>query len=418
MSTRKHAPTEYTVQEVGSDTQRLLDLPACKQGAQASRLDHLLLAAAALAGASAVESVFEAILRGVHSELPGIDRVALVILPSSYGREVVLSSESASIEHVRPEWISSTVCERVAASGRAVRTADARLSRELDSAMSIRLSGARAIAAVPLSDGNGVSGILYADSLVQLYEVASIDDIAVSYLVALANMAVHAVRRAQAQWELQVEMQRRLRLSRYHSPSILAKLLADASIEAGRSHFEEREVSVMFADVAGFTAMSERLSPTEVAGVLNLIFEALVDSLFSEGGTLDKYIGDCVMAFFGAPRADLDHANAAVRAARRMMRCFADLVLRQTIPSDVGLRIAIASGAAVVGDIGSRHRIEYTVMGATVNRAARIEGVLPSGAIGLDQQTVLALDDTRGIVQSTEIVLNGIGSVPLFLADW
>jgi adenylate cyclase len=124
------------------------------------------------------------------------------------------------------------------------------------------------------------------------------------------------------------------------------------------------------------------------------------------------------MAFFGAPRADLDHANAAVRAARRMMRCFADLVLRQTIPSDVGLRIAIASGAAVVGDIGSRHRIEYTVMGATVNRAARIEGVLPSGAIGLDQQTVLALDDTRGIVQSTEIVLNGIGSVPLFLADW
>ena len=127
----------------------------------------------------------------------------------------------------------------------------------------------------------------------------------------------------------------------------------------------------------GFTAISERLTPTAIAQLLNNLFEEMLQEVFACGGTLDKYIGDCIMAFFGAPELQLDHADRAVAAAKGMLTRLQHLNANGFWQEPLQLRIAINSGKAVVGDVGSSQRVDYTALGATINLAARMEAVCP-----------------------------------------
>lgn len=135
------------------------------------------------------------------------------------------------------------------------------------------------------------------------------------------------------------------------------------------------ELTVMFADVSGFTALAQRMPPAELGAMMNLLFSHLTDEIRAHRGTLDKYIGDAVMAFWGAPLDDPDHAAHAVDAAQamlaRMPRIHAELAARGW-PA-LQLNIGIHTGTMVVGDLGSRHRRAYTVMGDAVNLAARLQ---------------------------------------------
>jgi adenylate cyclase len=140
---------------------------------------------------------------------------------------------------------------------------------------------------------------------------------------------------------------------------------------------ESRELTVMFTDIAGFTAMSEAMSADEVAAFLNHHLTLLSGCIAAEGGTVDKYIGDAVMAFWGAPEEIPDAADHACRAAQAMMATVArDNEERQARgQGPVGLRIGIHTGPVVVGNIGSPERMNYTVVGDTVNTAQRLEGL-------------------------------------------
>ena len=138
---------------------------------------------------------------------------------------------------------------------------------------------------------------------------------------------------------------------------------------------EERQVTVMFTDIVGFSALAERASAAETAALLNRHFSAVATCIEAEGGTVDKYIGDGLMAFWGAPEDQPDHAARAVRAARavaRAVRRQADEQRRGGQPP-IRVRIGVHSGPAVAGNIGSKSRINYTLVGDTVNMAARIE---------------------------------------------
>ncbi len=190
----------------------------------------------------------------------------------------------------------------------------------------------------------------------------------------------------------------------------------------GATRSESREVTVLFTDIAGFTQLAEQHSPEELAALLNDHFGRLAACVEAEGGIVDKYIGDSLMAFWGAPETQPDHAARGLRAARAMAAAVsADNAARRARgDAPVHLRIGLHSGPAVVGNIGAPSRMNYTLIGDTVNVAQRLEGLgkdlgmaEPGQADGsevtiLASAEVLAAAGTReGCVHLGEIALRG-----------
>lgn len=166
---------------------------------------------------------------------------------------------------------------------------------------------------------------------------------------------------------------------RYVSEHVMQTLLASGELPAlGGSR---REITVLFSDIRGFTTLSEQLAPEEVVEVLNAYFERACSVLLEEEATIDKFIGDAVMAEFGAPLAQPDHADRALRAALDLQKTaheFAHWMKERFAGRELpefAIGIGLHSGAAVVGNIGSSRRMEYTAVGDTVNTASRLEGM-------------------------------------------
>lgn len=169
-----------------------------------------------------------------------------------------------------------------------------------------------------------------------------------------------------------LEQSRRERLGRYFSPHVAAAVIdAEADFAKGQT----REVSVLFADIRDFTALSERLRSDQVVDILNEFHSRMVDCIFGRGGTLDKYLGDGLMAYFGAPVDQPDHADRAVLCALDMQQVLAGLNrdLERRGVAALRMGIGVHSGAVILGDIGATRRREFTIIGDTVNVAARVE---------------------------------------------
>jgi adenylate cyclase len=177
-------------------------------------------------------------------------------------------------------------------------------------------------------------------------------------------------------------------LNRYMAEDVASLILEDPEryLKLGG---EDRTVSVLFADIRGFTRFSERHAATEVVDVLNLVFTALTKTVFEYGGTFDKYLGDAVMAFFGAPVKRDDDALRAVGAAAQMQKVFQDIVSHSERDglAELGLGIGINTGEAIVGNIGSEKIMDYTVIGDTANVARRLQEMAGKGQILIGQRT-------------------------------
>jgi adenylate cyclase len=182
--------------------------------------------------------------------------------------------------------------------------------------------------------------------------------------------------------------------SRFLDPRVVADLIQRGEIDH-RATAESREISVLFTDIRGFTALSEVAEPQEVVDLLNRYFGRQVEVVFQHGGTLDKFIGDAIMAFWGAPSATPDHARQAVAAAIAMSAAL-DALHNELgeLGATLDIGIGIHSGRAVVGFIGSSKRLDYTAIGDTVNLASRIEGLTKGiGRILVSQVTRDAVGD-------------------------
>jgi adenylate cyclase len=145
----------------------------------------------------------------------------------------------------------------------------------------------------------------------------------------------------------------------------------------GDEEFEaqEREVTVMFADIVGFTPRAERMSPLEAAKMLNYFFTQMAERIFELEGTLDKFVGDGLLAVWGAPLAQADHADRAVAAALAMRAALAEMN-RAWPEHPLQMRLALNSGVALTGDIGSPRRRDFTVLGDVVNVCSRMESTV------------------------------------------
>jgi adenylate cyclase len=173
-------------------------------------------------------------------------------------------------------------------------------------------------------------------------------------------------------------------------PQVFQELLRQGPEKTGIAG-DRRDLTIMFADIRGFTGISERLEPEQVVDLLNGYLAAATDVVFEHQGTIDKFIGDAIMALFGAPVPIERHALQSVKAAMAMQRRFAETPARQGQRASFG--IGINTGQGVVGTIGAPQLMSYTVIGDVVNVAARLQGEARAGEVLITEDTFRLVAD-------------------------
>ena len=179
---------------------------------------------------------------------------------------------------------------------------------------------------------------------------------------------------------------------RYVAPAIVHELLEEGG-EATELGGRECEIAVLFVDIRGFTTTSEKLEPARVVEILNEYLTLTTDCVFKNHGTLDKFVGDCTMAFWGAPLPQEDCIFKAVKAGFDMIEGAKSLSqeLKERYGETVDFGVGVNFGKAVVGNIGAKNRMDYTAIGDTVNTAARLEANAPGGKIYVSRAVADAL---------------------------
>jgi adenylate cyclase len=307
--------------------------------------------------------------------------------------------------------LSRAVVRKVMRDRLAMLATDATTDPGLSVTDSILRFNIRSFMCAPLWRQDEVIGVLYVDSPRR----SQFDSSNLDMLTALTNAAAIAIEQARITSQLFEETRRRERLQRYHSPAVVSRIVHAPDAPDASPTAQERDVTVMFCDLVGFTTLCEPLSPAQVASLLNVFLTRMTDVVFEHEGTLDKFLGDALLAVFGAPFDQPDHPFHAVVAALAMRQALADLNLQ--LDQKLEMRIAISTGIALTGDIGSPRRREFTVLGDVVNTASRIEDeIAKPGEIVISGSTYARV---KGRVQARPLAsrtLRGRSAVSEFYA--
>ncbi len=274
--------------------------------------------------------------------------------------------------------VSQTLLEQVVRTREAVLTEDAILDSRFSSSASIVSQGIRSAMAVPLQSGGELRGVLYLDTRERAGAFTTKD---LRLLTGISAQAAVALENADLARRIEQEAEARAHLSRFLSPALVEQAQrGQLDLKKGGALLE---VTILFADIRGFTSLTERAQPQEVVTLLNEYFELMVDEVFATGGVLDKFIGDCIMALWGAPVKRADDAARALRAAVGMQETVADYNRLRSKQGKTLIEIGIGvnTGLAVVGNMGSSKRLEYTAIGDSVNLASRLCGLAGPGEI-------------------------------------
>ncbi len=263
---------------------------------------------------------------------------------------------------------------------------------------------------VPLWTMDNITGLISLDSMSSAKMFTSRD---LDLLLAVAHQAALGIERDRMSRQFAAERHVRDYLSKYIDKQIVEQISARADMEDPLAA-AERKVTILFSDIVSFTKISESLRPTELAEFIRDYLSVMTDIVFAHGGTIDKYIGDAVMALFGAPVTVENASECAVRTALEMKERIAGFAAPgQKYPLRV--RIGINTGVAVVGNLGSDRRMEYSALGDAVNVASRLETFARPNEICVDDQTYAETKDLFMYEQIGDIdVKNRLQPVPVY----
>ncbi|MGQ9548427.1 MAG: adenylate/guanylate cyclase domain-containing protein [Roseiflexus sp.] len=302
--------------------------------------------------------------------------------------------------------ISSTIVRKALEAGEVVLTRDARL--EIGGTESIISANIRSALCAPLLAEHGAIGLIYLDSPGRDRFGLRERDL----LAAIANQAAVTIERARLTEELRKQEASRQLFERFVSPSVAHDVASYFSEHGRLREPQELIVSVLFADVKGFSSLSERLSPRDVQDLLNEYLHEMTEVIFRHNGTLDKYIGDGIMAIFGAPQVNeyQDYRTTAIEAvdaALDMIEAHRRLIEKLDPSKAFDFRIGINTGPVYAGFFGTRQRLEYTVIGDTVNTAARLESRADLNSVLISEATRNAIGDAFVLQEMGDYQLKG-----------
>ncbi|HKR60864.1 MAG TPA: adenylate/guanylate cyclase domain-containing protein [Pyrinomonadaceae bacterium] len=319
-------------------------------------------------------------------------------------------------DHARKLSIGRTITRKVMRDRVALLSQDAASDAEFSNVDSIVSQGVRSTICAPLVAESRVHGALYADRL-DPFAAFKPDDL--ELISAVAAQTAIAVENARAHERLAREEVARANYSRF-LPEYVVKQMLD-NPESFKLGGVNQTITVLFADIRGFTRISEHAPPEKIVGLLNRYFSAMTDIIFAHGGTLDKYLGDGLMALFGAPTTSPEDASNALNAAVAMQRRIIGFnkELRDEGLLEIGVGIGLHTGEVTVGYIGSERRSEYTAIGDAVNTASRLESNARGGEILISEVTAKAAGNRYKLNKRDPIsVKNREQPVALFEVDW
>ena len=350
--------------------------------------------------------------------IEGVER-GFVMLFDEHG-EVVRQSEvryrDPSSSGNRPQIIlSKSVLEMVRKEKQPILIDDVSEDERFSGSESLKISGLRSAMCAPLVGKDRLFGILYVDNLERASAFTQ-EELNVFALV--AAQAGAAIDNAAAHEKIAQQSMQRTALERFLSPEVVEMVVANPDIRLGGVN---QEVTVMFADIRGFTTMSEKMEPGRVVEILNEYFTRVTDVIFDNGGTLDKYMGDAVMAVFGAPISKGNDAanavNSAIQIQRLLIELNRDAAARKWPELRVG--IGINTGTAIAGNIGSPRRLDYTVVGDVVNTAQRLMTNAEGGQVLISESTAKKLGKNFDLERLPELKVKGRNeAVPVFRVEW
>jgi adenylate cyclase len=398
---------ETIVREISADAPRLLahDLldearkrkrsafgrPRLPKSAE-GRLQVLLDVARLLSSPESIDKLLVKILDLVFSILD-VDRVAIIMIDEATGEfgPPVVESRRGDSQPGAGQAYSKHILNYVRERSVAALFSDATADPRLEAADSIHMSSVRSSMCAPLRSQDRVIGVLYVDNLSNP-AVFSSDDL--ELLSAFAAQAAIALENSRLYEQLSQEAVARSNLLRFFPPTTIAQLREQPSLAAEAI---ETEVTALFCDISGFSSMSATMHPRDVAAVLNRYFPIVTEIVFQHEGTLEKYIGDALLAVWGAPFRRVDDARRAVQAAIARQQAIERLTNELSISSSrrsademppLRIHIGLNTGPVAAGNIGSDHYLQYATIGDATNLASRICNVAKAGEIALGVPTL------------------------------
>lgn len=338
-----------------------------------------------------LEQLGARIVEGIRDVLPADTIVVMLrdpalsssLGPSATGADLVtLASWADRGTEVR---IPRAIIERVVSTKRGLLTSDAQRDLQLRRSETVVGQQIRSALCVPLLVQGEVLGVIHlsSSSAAGAYEEKDL-----ALLRAIAQPAGLAVANARLLRKVEEDAHQRAELSRFLSPALVEKVVQN-ELNVHKQG-DKVQATVLFSDIRGFTTISEGAAPEAVVSMLNEYFEAMVEIVFEMGGTLDKFIGDGLMAVWGTPMPGPDDPLLAVRAATRMRALLETVVnAARTKRGEPALQVGygIATGKVIAGAMGARRRQDFTVIGDTVNLASRLCGQAKAGQILVDENT-------------------------------
>jgi len=298
--------------------------------------------------------------------------------------------------------ISQSIAWQAFKTAKSINTEDATKDERFMTQESVISYAIGSVVCVPLiSKENERIGVIYLDNPVAQKKFDR-DDI--DFMSSFSNQAAIAIENAQLYEKVKEEERIRERLQRFFSPGVVSEIMSDKRAVALGG--ENRTATILFSDIRGFTSLTERIPTITSVEILNDFLSSMSEEVFVHEGTLDKYIGDCVMAIFGAPVAHPDDALRAIKTALGMKKRIEKLRERWRDKIDASMLevfeigIGIHTGEVIAGNIGSIKRMEYTVVGTAVNLASRLENVAKRGQIIISRSTYAC---TKELIEAKQL---------------